>query len=134
MGRRYLVVDDSLTIRLVMQQILARLGAMPDDISLAEDGIQAVELFKKVDPDVVFMDIEMPRMTGNEAATEILKVKATARVVVMTGVDSKDQRVRNLLAQGAYDLIEKPIRFDRIQQLIHLMDVEDGRMKRIGGG
>lgn len=134
MGRKYLVVDDSLTIRLVVQQILSRLGAMPDDVALAEDGVQAVEMFKKTDPDVVFMDIEMPRMTGNEASAEILKVKPTARIVIMTGVDSKDLRVRTLLAAGAYDLIEKPIRFDRIQQLIHLMDVEDGRMKRIGGG
>lgn len=121
---RFLVVDDSLTVRIVLQDFLAKCGVPADGIVTAEDGEQALLLFRKVRPEVVFLDIEMPRMDGHTAGVAMLAEDPRVRIVVTTSVDRDDPRVRDLLARGAFDLVEKPVRLERVKGLLRILELE----------
>lgn len=63
-----LVVDDSVTVRKVTSRFLERQGY---NVMLAKDGIDAIEILQETIPDLILLDIEMPRMDGFEVATQI---------------------------------------------------------------
>ena len=65
-----MVVDDSITVRQVTQRLLNRNGI---DVFTARDGVEALSLLKERRPDVLLLDIEMPRMDGFELAATIRK-------------------------------------------------------------
>lgn len=121
---KFLVVDDSLTVRIVLQDFLAKAGVPADRIATAEDGEQGLALFRKVRPEVVFLDIEMPRMDGHAAGIAMLAEDPRVRIVVTTSVDRDDPRVRDLLARGAFDLVEKPVRLERIKGILRILELE----------
>jgi len=103
---RVLVADDDLTGRLMLRSLLARQGF---EVSLAEDGAQAVALFGQGDFDLVFLDLNMPVMDGREACS---RIKAQAGedfvpVIFVTGTSDELELVR-CLAAGGDDFIVKP--------------------------
>src|SRR6185503_18286093 len=69
-----LVVDDSITVRRVTQRLLERNGMR---VLTARDGVDAMEMLQEHTPDIILLDIEMPRMDGYEVATQ---VRADARL------------------------------------------------------
>jgi DNA-binding NarL/FixJ family response regulator len=114
MPARILVADDHEVVR---QGIRAILQSRPDWEICGEavDGHEAVRLAQELHPDVIVMDITMPRMSGLEAAQEIVRLKLPARVLIFTMHESKSlaPSVRKAGAQGyvvksraARDLIE----------------------------
>ena len=66
--RCVMVVDDSVTVRKVTSRLLERQGM---DVMVAKDGIEAVALLQERKPDVILLDIEMPRMDGFEVARQV---------------------------------------------------------------
>jgi DNA-binding NarL/FixJ family response regulator len=114
MPARILLADDHEVVR---QGIRAILQARPDWEICGEavDGREAVRLAQELHPDIVVMDITMPRMSGLEASQEIARLKLPARVLIFTMHESKSlaPSVRKAGAQGyvvksraARDLIE----------------------------
>jgi DNA-binding NarL/FixJ family response regulator len=85
---RLLVVDDSATIRAGLMQLVAR---APDIelVGAGADGVEAVALAGEHRPDVVLMDLSMPRMDGFEATRRIVAAQVDARVVVLTALSSR---------------------------------------------
>jgi chemosensory pili system protein ChpA (sensor histidine kinase/response regulator) len=63
-----MVVDDSVTVRKVTSRLLERQGM---DVLVAKDGVEAVALLQERRPDVMLLDIEMPRMDGFEVARQV---------------------------------------------------------------
>jgi len=106
MGKvRVLVVDDSDFAR----KLLCGLLAADDDIDVvgeAGDGAQAVALVDELRPDVVTMDLEMPRMGGLEAIEEIMANHAVPILVVSDHTDA--QRAYEAVARGALEVLTKP--------------------------
>ncbi len=85
---RVLVADDHPLIRQSIRSVLAK----ADDIEIvseAVDGLEAVELAQRLTPDVIVMDIAMPRLDGAQALEKILAFASTARVVILSGYDDK---------------------------------------------
>lgn len=102
-----LVVDDSAFIRRIISDII---DAEPDMkvIGIARDGIDAIEKNKRLKPDVITMDIEMPKMNGNEALKEIMETCPT-KVIMLSSLTTKGAEVTmESLSYGAFDFIEKP--------------------------
>jgi chemosensory pili system protein ChpA (sensor histidine kinase/response regulator) len=62
------VVDDSITVRRVTQRLLERNGMR---VLTARDGVDAMEMLQEHTPDIILLDIEMPRMDGYEVATQV---------------------------------------------------------------
>jgi chemosensory pili system protein ChpA (sensor histidine kinase/response regulator) len=106
---RILIVDDSASIRRVLQQDLARAGF---DVNVARDGIDALQAMVKQPPQVVILDIEMPRLDGFEflSALRDSSEGASARVIMLTSrASKKHQDYARQLGADAYFVKPCPI-------------------------
>lgn len=101
---KILLCDDSKFLRLATERALARAGY---DVTTATDGEQALQLAREKMPDVILLDMLLPRMTGPDVLKALKKDPATARiaVVVFTGLSQKNA-VR-LQQDGACAFLEK---------------------------
>ncbi|MEH1939786.1 MAG: response regulator transcription factor [Nostoc sp.] len=94
---RVLIVDDHSIVRQGLTTIINRDPEMTV-IAQAEDGQQAIALFREYQPDVTLMDLRMPQMTGVEAITAICAEFIAARIVVLTTYDGDEDIYRGLQA------------------------------------
>jgi two-component system chemotaxis response regulator CheY len=100
-----LIVDDSLVMRSLIGDILEK-----EDFSVvgqAQDGGEAVEMYRKLSPDLVTMDIVMPGGPGIDALRKIIDHDKNARVIVVSGLHQKSLLIEALEA-GARDYVIKP--------------------------
>lgn len=105
---RVLVVDDSPTIRALLTQLLES-DAGIRVVGSAADGEAAVQQALALRPNLITMDIRMPRMDGFEATRRIMEVQPTPIIVVSASVEAPDLRITfNAMSAGALDVIEKP--------------------------
>ncbi len=105
---RVLVVDDSPLIRTVL---VAMLDATPgfQVVGQASDGQQAIRMTSELRPDVITMDIRMPRLDGLEATRQIMSATPTPIVVVANSIYSADLNIAfSAIAAGALTVVEKP--------------------------
>ncbi|MEV4539218.1 response regulator transcription factor [Asanoa sp. NPDC049518] len=105
MSIRLLLVDDQ---RLVRAGLRALCAAEPDIeiVGEAVDGLDAVRLAERLVPDVILMDLRMPRMDGIEATTAILRGRPQSRITVLTTFDD-DDHLYPALAAGACGFLVK---------------------------
>lgn len=111
MGHTILIADDAEFMRDILRQIIEDM-----DWSVAAeaaDGQEAITLYRKMRPDLVLLDITMPRMDGTEALTAILAEDPDAQVVMISALGQKDQ-VLDAIKAGARDFIIKPLDHDRV--------------------
>jgi len=101
---RVLAVDDAPEILQMIQAVLGRDGAY--DLATATNGIEALELARSFDPDVVILDLGLPGMDGVEVCRE-LRSFTDAYVLMLTGRDDEVDRLVGL-AVGADDYMTKP--------------------------
>ena len=102
---RVLIADDDARIRHRLEAVLDAVAGI-ELVASARDGLEAVHLFARLRPDVVLMDIVMPRCDGIDATKRILAIEPAARVVALTGVE--DSRMLALcLASGAKGCLKK---------------------------
>ena len=106
---RILVVDDASFMRNVLKDIIKTNG-LASEIFEAGDGIEGVKAYQKVKPDLVTMDVNMPKADGIQALRAILKIDPTAKVIMITSVEEK-HIVQDAIKLGARDYVVKP--FDR---------------------
>ena len=105
---RVLVAEDSATARALLVLILAEDPEI-EVVGQARDGVEAVELTRKLRPDVVTMDIRMPRMDGLAATVEIMIATPTPIVIVTAGTRPGEvEGSLDMLRLGALDVLMKP--------------------------
>lgn len=109
-----LVVDDEPSIREFLQIMLEREGY---EVSCAEDGREAINLFEKNPFDVVLADIRMPRMTGFEVLNRIKELSPETKVIMITAFASLESAVESMKV-GAYDYITKPFNVDEVKRTV----------------
>lgn len=107
--KRILVVDDASFMRTVLKDIIKSNG-LATEILEAGDGVDGVKAYQTSKPDLVTMDVNMPRADGIQALRAIMKIDPTAKVVMVTSVEQK-QIVQDAMKLGARDYIVKP--FDK---------------------
>jgi len=102
---RLLIADDQPTI---LRGLALMLGSEEDVevIGLAKDGVEAVEMATEHRPDVIIMDLQMPRMTGIEATKAIMHEDKDVKIVVLTTFDS-DNLIQDALSAGAHKYLLK---------------------------
>lgn len=104
---RILIVDDHAVVRKGLAMVL-RLEADFEVVGEAGDGGQGVELAAALQPDLVLIDLVMPRMDGAAAARAIRKILPAVRILMLTGAEL-DERLPDTLAAGADGYILKDI-------------------------
>ena len=111
-----MVVDDSLTVRRVTQRLLERSGY---EVLLAKDGVDAVRQLQDVRPDVMLVDIEMPRMDGFDLTRHVRATELTRSIpIVMITSRTADKHRRLAMELGVNAYLGKPYQDDELLALV----------------
>jgi two-component system, chemotaxis family, chemotaxis protein CheY len=86
-------------------------------VGTAANGVEAVELFKKTDPDVVTMDLTMPRMDGIECISQLVALKPAVRILVVSALADKATAVE-AMEKGANGFLNKPFTDRQLNEAI----------------
>jgi signal transduction histidine kinase len=108
---RLLIIDDEEVVRDSCAQIVR---AEPFDISTASDGLTGLELVAQFQPDLVFVDLKMPGISGFEVLEKLRELDPTIVSVVITGFATVSSAVE-AMKQGAYDFLPKPFTPDEFR-------------------
>ncbi|MDD6770421.1 MAG: response regulator [Inconstantimicrobium porci] len=112
---RVLIVDDAAFMRMMIKDILEKNGF--EVIGEANNGLKAVEFYKKEKPDIVTMDITMPDMDGIGAVKEIKAFDPNAKVIMCSAMGQQGM-VMDAIRAGAKDFIVKPFQADRVIEAV----------------
>ncbi|MDT8716679.1 response regulator [Clostridium sp. 19966] len=112
---KVLIVDDAAFMRMMIKDILEKNGY--EVVGEANNGIKAVELYKKEKPDIVTMDITMPDMDGIEAVKQIKAFDGAAKVIMCSAMGQQTM-VMDAIKAGARDFIVKPFQADRVLEAV----------------
>ena len=115
MGHRVLVCDDAIFMRTMISDILS--GAGYEVVGEAETGVQAIERYRELKPDLVTMDIVMPDMGGIEAVREIVKANPDAKILMCSAMGQQALVVEAIQA-GAKDFVVKPFQPARVLEAV----------------
>jgi two-component system chemotaxis response regulator CheY len=100
-----MIVDDSSTMRLVLRRLLEKNGF--EVVGMMENGIEAVKRYPALTPDVVTLDMIMPRQNGLDTLKQIKKLDPKAVVIMVSSLASKDP-IAECAQAGAKHYILKP--------------------------
>ncbi|HJR62193.1 MAG TPA: response regulator [Gemmatimonadaceae bacterium] len=115
MSQTVLICDDAIFMRTMISDILQQSGF--EIIGEAESGLEAIEKYKQLRPDLVTMDIVMPDMGGIDAVREITKIDANARILMCSAMGQQALVVEAIQA-GAKDFVVKPFQPSRVLEAV----------------
>lgn len=115
MGLKVLIVDDALFMRNMLREIFTKAGH--EVIGEASNGVEAVEKYQELGPDLVTMDIIMPLRSGIEALQEIVDGDPGAMVIMVSAL-GQESLVLEAVQAGAKDFIVKPFKEDRVLEVV----------------
>lgn len=120
---KFMVVDDSMVIREQIENILE--GSRFDFVGSAKDGLEAVNEFKLLRPQLVTMDLTMPKIDGTETIRRMMTYDSQVRILVVSALKDKATALR-ALKLGAYGFLPKPFTSQElkiaIERLVANMD------------
>ena len=114
---RMLLADDHTMFRQGLKEMLCTDGDI-EVVGEAENGREAVEVCRKVLPDIVILDVEMPVMGAREAMSALLKISPRPKVLIVTMFDNP-RLVRELLSQGASAYLVKNASMEELLSAVH---------------
>ncbi|MBQ6844591.1 MAG: response regulator [Agathobacter sp.] len=112
---KVLICDDSILARKQIKDVIAMAGS--PTIFEANNGEKAVQIYKEEKPDLVFLDIVMPKKDGNTAIEEIMAFDNEATIIIVSSVGTHTQ-LKAALEAGAKDFVQKPINQVQILEAI----------------
>ncbi len=115
MSKTILVVDDAAFMRMMIKDILTKNGYSV--VGEADNGLNAIDKYEELKPDLVTMDITMPEMDGITAVKEIRKRNPNARII-MCSVMGQQAMVIDAIQAGARDFVVKPFQPDRVLEAV----------------
>ncbi len=116
MSKGIMIVDDAAFMRMMLKDILTKNGF--NVIGEAENGVQAVEKYSELNPDLVLMDITMPEMDGIQAVKNIKQNNPSANIVMCSAMGQQSMVVESIQA-GAKDFIVKPFDPERVIEAVN---------------
>ena len=113
---KLLIVDDSMMMRKMVERALAE-GHFTL-VGTAGDGEAGLRIFKETLPDLVTLDVTMPKMDGITALTEMLKIKSDAKIIMVTSL-ADDETAQKAMEKGAAGILAKPFSAEQAMKKIH---------------
>ena len=117
---KLLIVDDSLIMRKMVERALAEKNFTV--VGSAADGEEGLRIFKETTPDLVTLDISMPKMDGLTCLTEMLKIKSDAKILMITS-QTDNLTTSDVMERGAAGVMGKP--FNAAQLIEKVNEVLD---------
>ena len=112
---KILICDDSASIRMTLLNILNNANF---EVFEVEDGEQAVSYYQDIKPDIVIMDIIMPKLNGIEALENIKKIDNNSKVIMCSSM-CDTYTMNKALSKGALDFIIKPFSSKRVIEAVN---------------
>jgi two-component system chemotaxis response regulator CheY len=112
---KILISDDSILARKQLKDVISAYGS--PTFFEASNGQDAIDLYKRESPDLVFLDIVMPVKDGNAAIREILSYHDKADIVVVSSVGTQSQ-LKAAIEAGARDFIQKPLNTAQVRHIL----------------
>jgi len=112
--KKVLIVDDEEDVCQMLAKTVRRKGF---EVLICGDGLTAVEMFKTHKPDVTFLDLHIPKLTGWQVLEEIRKIDASAKVYIVTGDhnEAEELKAKNVSVSG---YVLKPIDFGEFVKIV----------------
>lgn len=112
---RIMVADDSDAIRMVLKDVI-EIGHH-ELVAEATNGVETVEKFNAIKPDLLLLDLAMPKKDGLDALKDIMAANPNAKIVMITASDNF-KTMQECLKGGALSYILKPFDFDQVLKII----------------
>ncbi|MBI9013521.1 MAG: response regulator [Clostridiales bacterium] len=114
--KKILIVDDAMFMRSTLKMMLRKENY--EVVGEAQNGLEAIEKFKTLKPDIVTLDIHMPEMGGIDTLEMIMKLDSNAKVVMISAAGDQ-KHVLDALKLGATNFIIKPFSEDKVFQVMN---------------
>ena len=111
MSKKYpvvLVVDDSKAFRVFAKDAIKRTVKWVR-IFEAKDGVEGLKLYQKCKPDLILLDLRMPKLEGDKILEAIMKDNLDAKVIMTTAYDDDQETINQLMKLGAFSFVSKPM-------------------------
>ncbi len=122
-----LIIEDSPAIGLLLSEFMKKLGY--DDVHTTETGKDGVTVFNTIveskSVPLIFLDYNLPDTTANSVMSQILTIKPYAKIIIETANSKDDEKIREVIGLGAYDYVQKPLRFNEIKRIISVLEEEE---------
>lgn len=110
-----LLVDDDIDL---LENTAYLVKIMGYEVLMAQDGYQAVDYYKENKPDLVIMDVKMPKMDGYEAFFKIKQFDPEAKIILITAYSIDEKKHLKAKSLGLLETLTKPYDFDKLENLI----------------
>lgn len=125
--REVLIIEDSPAVGIILKEFLAKLGFKK--VYHCQNGKSGIDLFKDMAESgripLVFLDYNLPDMTGYSIMSQLLNIRPDTKVIIETARDKTEESIKDVIAQGAYQYLGKPIRLEKIKEIIDTLRFEE---------
>lgn len=128
--RSVLVVDEAVPVRRKLLDILHRSGVPANEVLNAARADEALEIFARNHPSLVFCEFVENPSRGLDMILEMLTLDPQAKVVLITAEDPSSDVVRQAIRAGAFGIVRKPLRHEAIRQILTEIESEEGGIER----
>ena len=122
-----LIIEDSLAVATLIQDFLKKLNYQ--NVIICNNGKSGIQVFGElVNSDkmpIVILDYSLSDMNAHDIMSEIFRIRSDAKIIIETANERTDESIKDVLRQGAYQYIEKPIRFENIKSAMAILEKED---------
>ena len=121
-----LIIEDSLAISILIRDFLKKLGyTSTETCNTGKAGIQVfTELVNAGKIPIVLLDFHLPDMDANEIMSSIFSIRPDAKIILETADASTDEQIKNAMRGGAYQYIQKPIRYENMKSIFDTLESE----------
>ena len=121
-----LIIEDSQATALLLKNYLNNMGY--EEIHTCQTGKTGIDTFKDLvsagSEPFVLLDFQLPDVDALSIMTQLLEIKPDVKVILQTATEKSDSGVTELIRQGLYQYLEKPIRFDKLKEIITILEEE----------
>jgi len=128
--KEILVIEDSQAVGILLKEFLNKLGLKK--IHYCQNGETGIKAFKELTSSgsvpLVFLDYNLPDMTGYSIMTQMLSIRPDVKVIIESARDRTEDSIKDVIAQGAYQYLAKPIRLEKIKEIIETLKIEEEQL------
>ena len=122
-----LIIEDSLAVATLIQDFLKKLGYQ--NVHICDSGRTGIQVFEELlksgKSPIVLLDYSLPDMNADAVMSEIFAMRPDAKVIIESANEKTDETIKNVLRYGAYEYLEKPIRFENLKNTMQILEEED---------
>ncbi|MBI5377293.1 MAG: response regulator, partial [Thaumarchaeota archaeon] len=122
-----LIIEDSVAVCVLITEFLKKLGYQ--NVHSCNTGNEGVakfeELVKAGRMPIVLLDYNLPDINGDNVIVGIFRIRPDAKVIIETANEKDDSGIKNAIRSGAYQYLQKPIRFESIKNIMNVLEEEN---------